>query len=448
MRAVSARRRTTLVAGSAIARSACHRWIAGRRAVVVTDARLAGVAAGLGRFPTTIPLDSDHVDATTVSDLGARLRALRPQIVVAVGGGTVLDAVTVAATGVSAPATLSWALDRAARAAVVSLPAPHPDAVTVVAVPTTVGTSAECNAVAIVRTPHGHRLLLGDALRPRHAVLDAAHYATLSRTAVRAGCLEALLRLAGASTSERAHPRAGAHAIAIARALIALGDGELSAGSRLRIARLSAATQRSAALRGRAPFSPRQWYVANEVSFVSGTTKMRATASVVSGVWRRIEEGDTRWGSIPPLEAFWRAAVRDARLPLAPAVGIDALITRWGLPLAPRPDAEALTSMAVRAERWWGGRGPALPGLTAREVRDLLEGARWGCEPARGRALARPRYAQPTPARGGDHMTSAALSHQLQFEELDALDAPSWESFYQGALTGLAAVAIGAAVFT
>ena len=45
-------------------------------------------------------------------------------------------------------------------------------------------------------------------------------------------------------------------------------------------------------------------------------------------------------------------------------------------------------------------------------------------------------------------MTSAALSHQLQFEELDALDAPSWESFYQGALTGLAAVAIGAAVFT
>ncbi|MFX7845303.1 hypothetical protein ABTK14_23900, partial [Acinetobacter baumannii] len=80
--------------------------------------------------------------------------------------------------------------------------------------------------------------------------------------------------------------------------------------------------------------------------------------SVVSRVWQRIEDGDTRWGSAEPLEAFWREATRDARLPLAPAAGIDALIARWGLPLAPRPDAEAREAMAARAERWWGGRGP------------------------------------------------------------------------------------------
>ncbi|MGG2309938.1 hypothetical protein, partial [Salmonella enterica] len=86
---------------------------------------------------------------------------------------------------------------------------------------------------------------------------------------------------------DRAHPRGHAHAVAIARARLAAGHSALTPARRLRIARLSAATQRSAALRGRAPFSPRHWYLATEVSFVARTTKMRATASVVSRVWQR-----------------------------------------------------------------------------------------------------------------------------------------------------------------
>lgn len=45
-------------------------------------------------------------------------------------------------------------------------------------------------------------------------------------------------------------------------------------------------------------------------------------------------------------------------------------------------------------------------------------------------------------------MTSLAPSPQLQFEELDALEAPSWESFYQGVLSGLAVVGIGIAIAT
>ncbi len=45
-------------------------------------------------------------------------------------------------------------------------------------------------------------------------------------------------------------------------------------------------------------------------------------------------------------------------------------------------------------------------------------------------------------------MTNLTMSPQLQFEELDALDAPSWESFYQGVLAGLAVVGIGVAIAT
>ncbi|MGC0368141.1 MULTISPECIES: MpaA1 family daptide-type RiPP [unclassified Microbacterium] len=45
-------------------------------------------------------------------------------------------------------------------------------------------------------------------------------------------------------------------------------------------------------------------------------------------------------------------------------------------------------------------------------------------------------------------MTSLTMSPPLQFEELDALEAPSWESFYQGVLAGLTVVGIGVAIAT
>ena len=45
-------------------------------------------------------------------------------------------------------------------------------------------------------------------------------------------------------------------------------------------------------------------------------------------------------------------------------------------------------------------------------------------------------------------MTSLAPSPQLRFDELDALETPSWDSFYKGVLGGLAVVGIGVAIAT
>ena len=354
------RRRTTLFTGSARTEPVVAALTAGRRAAAVVDARLVDRADRLAGVDLGLPVDAAAVDAATVALLSKRLRAHRSDVIVVIGGGTAMDAAAVAAVGVTAPRTLEWALDRAAHSAVVALPADAVPGLDVVAVPTTLGTSAECNAVAIVRATGGASLLLGEALRPRYAILDDVHYRTLAALDVRSACL-----------------RAHAHAVALGRALISLGDGALTDAVRLRIARCNAATQRSAALRGRAPFSPRHWYLAHEVSFVARTTKMRATAAIIGRVWQCIEEGDTRWGDAGPLETFWREAAHDAPLPLTPAAGIDALIARWELPSASMPDADARASMARRAEQRWGGRGPALPGLHAADFRDLLEGARW-----------------------------------------------------------------------
>lgn len=37
---------------------------------------------------------------------------------------------------------------------------------------------------------------------------------------------------------------------------------------------------------------------------------------------------------------------------------------------------------------------------------------------------------------------------QIQFQELEEMDAPSWESFYQGAISALILIGIGAAAAT
>lgn len=153
---------------------------------------------------------------------------------------------------------------------------------------------------------------------------------------MREGALEAFLRLAGASTSARRSARGNCDAVALGRALIdaATRDPDSVAG-RLRIARLSAATQRSAALTGRDPYSARHWYVANEVAFLLKVRKIVATAAVIAAVWRRICSGDTRWGDRRSLEGFWARASIGTTLPVEPPAGIAALLDRWGFRVRP-----------------------------------------------------------------------------------------------------------------
>ncbi|ALX65548.1 MpaA1 family daptide-type RiPP [Microbacterium sp. XT11] len=44
-------------------------------------------------------------------------------------------------------------------------------------------------------------------------------------------------------------------------------------------------------------------------------------------------------------------------------------------------------------------------------------------------------------------MNESAMS-RIQFQELDAMEAPSWESFYQGVIGALVLIGIGAAAAT
>lgn len=368
------------------ARETTGRLTAGRDTLVIADAAVAHT------FPTAQHVRRMPVDASAVDEVGVLLIAdeiIRrpPEVIVAVGGGSVLDASKIAALALSPGRLFDFALRHAATAALTVLPdAPPP--VDIIAMPSTLGTSSETNSVAILRNRYGSRLLIGRPLRPRHAVLDPERLATLSPAAVREGALEAFLRVAGASTSPRSE-RAERDARLLGRALLEAAAGEaISEAGRLRLARLSAATQRTAALRGPDPYSARHWYLANEVAFHLGVRKMTATVAVIAAVWRRIGAGDLRWGDRVSLEAFWTGVVGATGLPREPAAGIAALVDQADLPSPPRPSAREIDRVAAAVESAWGDHRPMLRGIRATDIRAVLQDSRWSTPPVGDR---RPR---------------------------------------------------------
>ncbi|WP_144874141.1 daptide-type RiPP biosynthesis dehydogenase [Microbacterium sp. 1.5R] len=366
----------TLWQGKGIAQRMTSRLTSGRKTLVIADSevripRLAARPTGI------IEMDPSSADARTVADIAARIARRRPDVILAVGGGTVLDAAKIAALALSPTRTLDFVMERAAGEALVFLPDVRPP-VDIVAVPTTLGTSSETNSVGILTNARGHRLMIGRALRPRHALLDPENLMTLSAAAVREGALEAFLRLAGASTSAHRSSRARRDAVALGRAILATADARAdSLDDLLRLARLSAATQRTAALQGADRYAPRHWYLANEVAFALGERKMAATAAIIAAVWQRICGEDSRWGDRASLEHFWGRAATVLSLPPHPVRGIAELIERWAIARPPTPDDRDVDRIAAATENAWGARRPMLAGLIHRDFRDVLLASAW-----------------------------------------------------------------------
>lgn len=384
----------TLWHGRGVARTMTARLTAYRATMVIADSAVR--VPFLPTRPTdVVELDATAVDAEAILGIAARIARQRPEVILAVGGGTILDAAKLAALALARDRSLQFALERAQREALTVLPdAPPP--VDLVTVPTTLGTSSETNSVSILTNTHGHRLVIGRALRPRHALLDPENLVTLTATQVRDGALEAFLRLAGASTGPARSARAHADAVSLGRAILETAEGRVDSDDvRLRLARLSAATQRSAALRGSDPYASRHWYVANEVAFRLGMRKMSATAAIIAPVWRRICDGDARWGDRASLEGFWACVSAPLRLPLDPARGIAELVTRWGIARPPAPSSHDIDRIAAAIENAWGARRPMLPGLVASDFRDVLRASAWSDR--RGVP-----YGVPAPREGGE----------------------------------------------
>lgn len=168
----------------------------GSNPVVVTDGVIsaAGVATPvvecLGAEIVTVP--SGEPVLSSVAALAESLR--RHDVVVAVGGGSVLDTVKLAAHLVEEPDGLEARLRGAA---------PFPVGIPVVALPTTAGSGAEVTRTAIVSHQGRKTWAWDERLRPEMAVLAPTMTATTPTNVARAAGLDAFAHAVEAATGGR-----------------------------------------------------------------------------------------------------------------------------------------------------------------------------------------------------------------------------------------------------
>lgn len=179
----------------------------GRRVVVVTDRHLAATPAAGSVIDLLVPadlvvLEPGEPTADRVKELAARLPP--DALVVAVGGGSVIDTAKLAAGLVGSGSRLERHL-LSAEAFTATLP--------VVAIPTTAGTGAEVTRTCVL-TVDGHKTWAwDDFLRPEAVVLDAALTVGMPSAVTAATGLDAFVHAVEAGTAQRTDEVAGAAAV-------------------------------------------------------------------------------------------------------------------------------------------------------------------------------------------------------------------------------------------
>lgn len=373
---------TTVYAGRG-ARRKVAAFLAGSPVLLVTDAALreaGGAVADL--VETTRPVEIvARAAAEGDLDLVARVRAAADRhpgaALLAVGGGSVLDAARLAALMVSDVRAVAAVPAAFARdAGVLMWPGARDAGSPVVCVPSTLGTAAEVSPVAIVRDGGRTLLCVGPSLRPRLAALDPDVTATLGRDALVAGLVEPLSRAVVPAVAGNPLTLNDRLAAALAQTLFDLGASAAAAPPgaipdaewRLAAALTSAATHTSFLAVGRPPFGHVLWPVATEVMTATGIAKPAAlglllpawldgiAAGALGPAFGTTERVRTVLGTGPAAAATWLrgwlAALGMARpVRTADVALVSARIARWRtngfLPAAPLSEIAWLVDAVV-----------------------------------------------------------------------------------------------------
>ncbi|GAA2504817.1 daptide-type RiPP biosynthesis dehydogenase [Streptomyces longisporus] len=337
-------------------------------------------AAWAGRsVERLVPVGPGTLESVTA--LAERLRD--SELVLAVGGGTLLDQAKLAVLMSAAPVVRDR-LSVRHRSGLVLLPAEAEPRIPLITVPTTVGTGSELSGGACLAGPHGKRLVLGNGLQPDVAVLDPVATRTLPVELLAEGVLEVFFRVAGMYVGDPQDlPSEDAFALTLVERMVVLGAELASvrrAGEapgdllRLEIAKLSGASHSQWFNLGRDPCACKGWYLANELSTGLGLRKMTAAAAVLPPLWQRVVEGDARWGSARRLRRLWKAVASAHRpaLPADPVEGVAALMDAWRIERGIDATVERTDLIARATMRAWGDGLPTLGALTLADVRRVL----------------------------------------------------------------------------
>ncbi|MGO4453405.1 iron-containing alcohol dehydrogenase [Arthrobacter sp. RAF14] len=339
------------------------------RAAEVSEKRFDGTATDV----LEVSVGQGGLRLEEIRQIVTRIRQLGPREVLGVGGGSVMDAVKIAVVCAEQDGRLEHLAVRSARSGLVPLGGSWRRSITLALVPTTIGTSSEVNSTATILTPAGRRLVLGESLRPDIAILDAELTQTLPPHLVAEGVMEAFLRVAGVFAWTPRPRTIERTAINLARAILSAGL-EQPAADRKTLGLVSAATHTSGALISVTPYPMKHWYIANELSYAARVRKIEATVPLIGPVWARILQGDSRFGDAATLNRFWDSV--GELVPgacLDPVNGIRSLAATLGIATKLPVSSMEIASCANSCIRNWGGPLPMLPGLTAADIRSLLE---------------------------------------------------------------------------
>ncbi|WP_051865955.1 daptide-type RiPP biosynthesis dehydogenase [Streptomyces griseus] len=352
--------------------------------------QVSACAAWAGRSVEPLVLNGSGT-LESVTALAERLRD--SELVLAVGGGTLLDQAKLAVLMSAAPVVRDRLAVRQ-RSGLVLLPAEAEPRIPLITVPTTVGTGSELSGGACLAGPQGKRLVLGNGLQPDVAVLDPVATRTLPVELLAEGVLEVFFRVAGMYVGDPQDlPSEDAFALTLVERLVVLG-AELASvrrageapGDRLRleIAKLSGVSHSQWFNLGRDPCACKGWYLANELSTGLGLRKMTAAAAVLPPLWQRVVEGDVRWGSAPRLRRLWEAVAQVHRpaLPTDPVEGVVGLLDAWGIERDIDATTERTDRIARSTMRAWGDGLPTLGALALADVRRVMAEAVRQPEPA------------------------------------------------------------------
>ncbi|WP_051329482.1 iron-containing alcohol dehydrogenase [Geminicoccus roseus] len=145
-------------------------------------------------------------DSARINAAAAAARSQRAQLVIAVGGGSAIDAGKLAAVTAAGE-------DPADAYGLCATPLPRAT-LPIIAVPTTAGTGAEMTRTAVFTNSHGHKVWSwGEELRPALAVLDPTLSVTLPARLTAWTGLDALVHAIEAATNRRANPLVAAPAL-------------------------------------------------------------------------------------------------------------------------------------------------------------------------------------------------------------------------------------------
>ncbi|WP_246036219.1 daptide-type RiPP biosynthesis dehydogenase [Sinomonas susongensis] len=324
-----------------------------------------------------LDLDAGPVSFATLRTVSSFIRTHSLTTVVGLGGGSVMDAVTLAVLFTANPGLADFTARQATRSGLIVLPSvaePEGRARTVL-MPSTVGTGAEVSAVACLDADVGRRLVVSRHLSGDVALLDPVHLATLPKSLVLEGILESFLRVAG--TMIGSVPSIfDEDGYALLVRIVGLGNRlacEDSLELRLAAARFSMETHSGWSLTCRNPYAAKHWYIANELAYMTGVRKMTATATVIESIWDDIENGSPTWGKPDRLPAVWAAvAAAHPSLGHSAAAGIGELLRRWGVYGLDDISEQVVSDTTNSALRNWGGALPMLRGVGAEQVHDIL----------------------------------------------------------------------------